>query len=76
MSKENTILVTGCAGFIGAAVVIGLIKQGYKVLGIDNLNDYYDVSLKKNRLRNIQTQVKLLKAEFKFEQLCITKITK
>ena len=45
-----TILVTGAAGFIGSHVCIKLLERGEKVLGIDNLNDYYDVNLKKARL--------------------------
>lgn len=40
------ILVTGAAGFIGAAVCERLLDDGYSVLGIDNLNDYYDPKLK------------------------------
>ena len=40
------ILLTGVAGFIGQKVAELLLKKGYKVLGVDNLNDYYDVSLK------------------------------
>lgn len=44
------ILVTGAAGFIGAAVAQRLLERGDTVLGIDNLSDYYDVSLKEARL--------------------------
>ena len=47
----NKILITGCAGFIGFHASIRFLKEGYKVYGLDNLNDYYDVDLKKNRLR-------------------------
>ncbi len=44
------ILVTGAAGFIGFHLTIHLLKRGDEVVGIDNLNDYYDVQLKKDRL--------------------------
>jgi UDP-glucuronate 4-epimerase len=44
------VLVTGSAGFIGAALAQRLLERGDEVIGIDNLNDYYDVQLKKDRL--------------------------
>lgn len=47
-------MVTGAAGFIGAAVITRLCEAGEEVVGIDNLNDYYDVQLKKDRLANLQ----------------------
>ena len=45
------VLVTGAAGFIGAAVVERLLQQGQAVVGIDNLNSYYDPALKQARLQ-------------------------
>ena len=44
------VLVTGSAGFIGFTTSRKLLERGDEVLGIDNLNDYYDVQLKKDRL--------------------------
>jgi UDP-glucuronate 4-epimerase len=44
------VLITGVAGFIGAAVAEALLLRGEPVLGIDNLNDYYAPSLKRARL--------------------------
>ncbi len=45
------ILVTGCAGFIGFHTSLDLIKKGYKIFGVDEINNYYDVNLKKKRLK-------------------------
>ena len=47
------VLVTGAAGFIGANLSLRLLKEGHNVCGLDNLNDYYDVNLKKARLAPI-----------------------
>ncbi len=46
-----TVLLTGAAGFIGSHVAAALLQRGERVLGLDDLNDYYDVSLKRARLR-------------------------
>ena len=48
-----TVLVTGAAGFIGMNVSLALMARGETVVGIDNLNDYYDVSLKEARLARL-----------------------
>jgi UDP-glucuronate 4-epimerase len=48
--RHRRILVTGAAGFIGFHVAVRLLDAGAQVLGLDNLNDYYDVSLKQARL--------------------------
>jgi UDP-glucuronate 4-epimerase len=61
------ILVTGAAGFIGAAVVQRLLERGEAVIGIDNLNDYYDPQLKLDRLARVSA---LPQGErFRFERL-------
>jgi UDP-glucuronate 4-epimerase len=49
------VLVTGAAGFIGSHVSIYLLQRGDDVVGLDNLNDYYDVNLKKARLKRIES---------------------
>lgn len=47
------ILLTGAAGFIGMTTALRLLARGDEVVGLDNLNDYYDVSLKENRLQRL-----------------------
>ena len=49
-----TILVTGAAGFIGSHVAAALLARGHRVVGVDNLNAYYDVSLKQARLDRLR----------------------
>ncbi len=51
--QPRPILVTGTAGFIGSHVAHRLLDQGHVVVGLDNLNDYYDVTLKKDRLARL-----------------------
>ena len=52
------ILVTGGAGFIGFSVAKSLLERGDEVIIVDDLNDYYDVKLKKDRLDLIKDKVK------------------
>ena len=47
------ILITGVAGFIGSSLAINFLKSGFNVYGIDNLNDYYDLNLKNDRLKRL-----------------------
>ncbi|WP_146458719.1 SDR family NAD(P)-dependent oxidoreductase [Rubripirellula tenax] len=49
-SQSKHYLVTGCAGFIASRVTAMLLDQGHHVVGVDNMNDYYDVSLKQHRV--------------------------
>lgn len=48
------VLVTGTAGFIASTLAIRLLERGDEVIGVDNLNDYYDVNLKKSRLKRLE----------------------
>ncbi len=54
MDVEKPVLVTGAAGFIGFHVAMRLLKEGGIVAGLDNMNDYYDVNLKRDRLKLLQ----------------------
>jgi UDP-glucuronate 4-epimerase len=55
MTQKKNILVTGAAGFIGFHLSTKLSALGYTVIGIDNLNDYYDVTLKQSRLNKLKS---------------------
>lgn len=67
MSNQKKILITGSAGFIGFHLALKASALGYKVVGIDNLNDYYDVNLKKSRLEILQG-----KSNFQFYEMDLT----
>ena len=64
MKVERPILVTGSAGFIGFHLSLQLLKDGRSVVGLDNVNSYYDVNLKWDRLKQLQEF-----PEFRFHQL-------
>ena len=61
------VVVTGSAGFIGSSVSIHLLNRGDEVLGIDNLNDYYDVNLKLARLERVKAYDKFTEARINLE---------
>ena len=67
MSKKY--LVTGAAGFIASQICSQLLDQGHQVVGVDNLNDYYDVRLKEWRLQQLENHQNAQK--FNFEKLDI-----
>jgi UDP-glucuronate 4-epimerase len=54
LNMSKTYLITGVAGFIGYFLSKKLLEQGCRVIGIDNINDYYDVNLKYNRLEKLR----------------------
>ena len=63
------VLITGAAGFIGAALSIRLLQRGDQVIGLDNLNDYYDPSLKQARLRQVEAAAS--PGAWRFEHLAL-----
>ena len=69
--KKNNIVVTGAAGFIGYHICKNLLKADFNVIGLDNLNSYYDISLKQARLNDL-SKTKIEKEKFwRFLQLDI-----
>src|SRR5690606_27473075 len=54
LDKNKIYFVTGAAGFIGFNLSRRLLKEGCTVIGLDNLNDYYDVNIKKSRLEILE----------------------
>ena len=63
------VLITGAAGFIGAAMSVRLLQRGDQVIGLDNLNDYYDPSLKQARLRQVEAAAS--PGAWRFEHLAL-----
>ena len=71
MKNDNYILVTGAAGFIGAALINKLLINGEKIIGVDNLNQYYETSLKRARLEKIKSNSDKYSNNFLFYKLSI-----
>ncbi len=65
--RTKKVLITGAAGFIGFHLAGRLLKEGYRVCGVDNMNDYYDVRLKELRLSQLEKYEK-----FHFEKIDIS----
>ena len=65
------VLITGVAGFIGFHLAKSLLENKFTVIGIDNLNSYYDINLKKERKRILQEKSKLLNVPFHFYEKSI-----
>ena len=65
----NRVLITGAAGFIGFHTCIRLLSEGFEVIGMDNLNSYYDEKLKKNRLKELKKFSKKNQFRFQFKKL-------
>ncbi len=72
MNKSKiVILITGCAGFIGSALTKKFIRNGFNVVGIDNLNSYYDKNLKLDRLKDIHNIEKESFCKFYFYEIAL-----
>ena len=65
-------LITGVAGFIGMHLSDRLLSLGHEIVGIDNLNTYYNVNLKKDRLKNLYSK----NLQFKFYEFDILNLKK
>jgi len=68
--QKQRIFLTGAAGFIGAALAERLLHEGHEIFGIDNLNDYYDPSLKAARLVNLSEHPE--QQNFTFQEMDLT----
>lgn len=71
LNWKMKILVTGTAGFIGMHVANALMKQGHAIIGIDNLNSYYPVSLKKDRLRFLEQSAETFSGTLEFLEMSL-----
>ena len=69
MQNNGTVLITGAAGFIGSFLVKRFLNSGYQVIGIDNINSYYDKHLKLKRLEVIKEYSFITSSLFNFKCL-------
>jgi len=69
-SDKKTVLVTGCAGFIGSHLTERLLEEGWKVIGIDNFSDYYNPKIKVNNLSEVEnnSNFRLIQADITNEK--------
>ena len=67
-------LITGVAGFIGMHFAKKMLDEGNKVIGVDNLNNYYDSKLKKNRILILKKykNFKFIKSDLKIKKLIVS----
>ena len=61
MKRKSFILVTGVAGFIGFNLSMSLLRDNKRLIGIDNINDYYSIQLKKDRVNQLKKINKLIR---------------
>ena len=71
ISEAEKVLVTGAAGFIGAALSYKLLQDGFDVMGIDNLNNYYDPKLKESRIKLVENFAKKFSLKWSFKKIGI-----
>ncbi len=69
--SQKEILITGCAGFIGSALAIKCLQNGFNVVGIDNINNYYNQNLKLKRLENIKYASTKSESNFSFYKISL-----
>lgn len=70
-SKKQKVLITGSAGFIGAALSNKMIENGHTVIGVDNINDYYCTILKEARLNQIQKKLNKSSGKWIFRKISL-----
>ena len=68
MIKKKYALITGVAGFIGFHLALRLLQDNYFVIGLDNMNAYYDIKLKNYRLKKLYEEKKANRYDFIFKK--------